>query len=211
MKFATLADRIGNAFKVCTAIGGTAAMMAFAPSAHAIVVVSPAANIVVPATNAGIYINVISGAAGASTTPGWDINPWGDTFLGFFNPVTQTGAYVVGAGAGAAPSNLAVGSVVSVGSTFGSGTANFTAGWNLNATNYVGFRFLNEGNGLIHYGYAAIAVGSAVTNRTVSRIFYENVPGASISVVPEPASVAMMLLGGLVVGGVALRRRRIAA
>ena len=185
-------------------------MMAFAPSAHAIVVVSPAANIVVPANVAGIYINVISGAAGAATTPGWDINPWGGTFLSFFNPVAPTGGvYVVGAGA--TPSNLAIGSVVGVGSIFGSGAASFTPGWNLNATNYVGFRFLNEGNGSVHYGYASIAVGSAVTNRTVSQIFYESVPGASISVVPEPASVAMMLLGGLVVGGVALRRRRIAA
>ena len=210
MKFATLAERIGSAFKVSTAIGGAAAMMAFAPSAHAIVVVSPAANIVVPANVAGIYINVISGAAGAATTPGWDINPWGGTFLSFFNPVAPTGGvYVVGAGA--TPSNLAIGSVVGVGSIFGSGAASFTPGWNLNATNYVGFRFLNEGNGSVHYGYASIAVGSAVTNRTVSQIFYESVPGASISVVPEPASVAMMLLGGLVVGGVALRRRRIAA
>ena len=206
MQVANLAAHLSKAFvsiprlpslQHCAAITATAATLAFAPATHAVVVVSPAFNIPVPANTEGVYINVVTGVAGAAiNAPGWDINPYGTAQLAFFNPTAPTGGvYVVGAGT--TPINLAVGTVITAGSSFGSGGANFTTGWNLTATNYLGFRFLNEANGQVHYGYAAIAVGSAVTTRTVTRIFYESVPGASISVVPEPASVAMMLLAML--------------
>ena len=77
----------------CAALVGTAAVLAFAQPAHAVTVVSPAANITIPLTAAGIYINAVSGVSSVTPagSPGWDINPFGSTSLAFFNPATPAG------------------------------------------------------------------------------------------------------------------------
>lgn len=222
MRFAELSQRIGSAFDLsarlrplthCAALGAVAAMLSLAPAANAAVVASPAANIAVPATVSGIYVNVITGAAGAAgATTGWDINPWSSTSLSFFNPSAPAGGVYVVTG-GTTPVSLAVGSVIDGSSSFGSGAANFAASWMLNSTNYFGFRFLNEGNGEVHYGYGSMIVGASPTARSIGELFYESVPGVGITVtaVPEPSTWAMMALGGVALGALARRRRKQAA
>src|SRR6201747_689142 len=78
-------------------VGSLVALAAFAPSAQAVVVISPASNIAVPLTTTGIYINVVSGVSSASpaAAPGWDINLWSATNLSFFNPTAPTGGVYV--------------------------------------------------------------------------------------------------------------------
>lgn len=199
---------------VVAAALGAGALLA-ASSAHAIVVYSGPVNIVVPATTAGIYINVVTGASGtAAATPGWDINPWGSAGLGLFSPAAPAGGvYVMIPGSTVQVANLAPGATVGAAGPFGSGsnTAANAVQWTLNSSaNYFGFRFNNESGGTLHYGWAQLAIGATITDRRVIGYAFESTPGTGIlvgdvGVVPEPATYAMMSLG--VLGLLAARRR----
>ena len=107
--------------------------------------------------------------------------------------------------------------MVGSGSTFAASPAAATYGsgagqWTLNATNYFGFSFIGE-DAALHYGYGTMIVGATALNRTVGRLVYESVPGASITVsaVPEASTTAMLLAGGALLAGVSLRRRKAVA
>lgn len=193
------------------AAGSAAALLVLAPAAHAVVVVSPAANIPIPVTTAGIYINVVTGAAGtAGATSGWDINPWGNASLQMWAPSSGGGGIVTSGGSFAA---LPAGAIVGPASTFADSPSGASggSGWVLGAENYFGFSFLNEGNGQIHYGYGIISVGSSfnAAGRSVVNLFYESQPGVAITTapIPEPSTYALMI-GGLAAMGAWGRRRR---
>ncbi len=230
MKITTLTAQLGGVFQFSptlkskvhgAALGGAAVLLAFAPAAQAVVVVSPASNLVVPLTSAGIYINVVSGVSNVApaSAPGWDINPWGSatstSALNFFNAalpagtVPASGSYVVSVVGQVA--SLAAGTVVGATTPlFGSGQATTTAAtspWVLNATNYFGFRFSGD-DGLLHYGYGTMIIGGSLQTRTVGSLFYESAPNTAITVVPEPSTYALMLMGALGVVGAAMRRRQ---
>ncbi len=198
------------------AISGIAALLAFSSAAQALPTLSIAANVAVPLTTQGIYINVVSGATGPSTTTGWDINPWGTTTttsaLNFFNPAAPTGGVYAVSIAGQV-ANLALGTSVGPTTTFGSGQATTTAAsrpWVLNSVNYFGFRLLNEANNQVHYGYGSMLIGSSLQTRTVQNLWFESTPGVAITVaaIPEPSSIALMLMGAVGVAGLVARRRR---
>jgi hypothetical protein len=198
------------------AAGAAVAAALCSTAAHAVVVVSPAANVAVPLTTAGVYINVVSGANSPTpaSAPGWDVNPWGSTTstsaLNFFNPTAPTGGVYAISIAGQV-ANLAPGTVVGAATTYGSGQATTTAAtspWALNAINYFGFRF-NGDDGQLRYGYGTVIIGSSLQVRTIGNLFYEDTPGASITVsaVPEVSTSAMLLMGGIA-GAFVLRRRQ---
>jgi MYXO-CTERM domain-containing protein len=182
-------------------------------SANAQIVHSGIVNIGVPATTNGLYLNVVTGATNlpaggsGSSVPGWDINPWSATGFALFSPsgLPTLGAYVVTAPGFAA--NMAFNAEIGAGSTYGSGTGSNIAQWNLNSDqNLVGFRFRNEANNEIHYGWARFAFGANVLDRTLVEYAFDATPGASIGagVIPAPSAMALLGLGGLVAG----RRRR---
>ena len=198
--------RISNRLEKHLAVALTAAA-GIAASSNAAVVAWENCNLVIPNTIDGLYINVqaqTTGSAG-SVVAGWDINPSSATSLTWFN-ATGTGMMrFPGVTTGSAGS-LAIGTVVGVSGSFGSGAVTVGSApgnWQLNAVNYFGFRFVAADGGT-KYGYGTFAIGSSIAgaDRTITNLYYED-SGASITVVPAPGAIALLGLAGF-----AGRRRR---
>jgi hypothetical protein len=174
--------------------------------------ISPATPLLVPATTAGVYINVVTGvhSSNPSAVPGWDLNPFSTNALSFFSP-SNLGS--VGSMLGSPTSSLQVGTLVDATGAYASVAAVFGSNpgqWTLNASNYFGFRFRNESNNQIHFGWGRMDVGATALVRSVAELYYEDTPGAAISVVAVPEPTGALLAAGAV-GLMALRRRRQAA
>ena len=185
-----------------------AAASVVAGAANAAIVHWANANLVVPNTIDGLYINVetrTSGSAG-SVVAGWDINPYSATSLTWFN-ATGTGMMRYPGVTTGSAGNLAAGTVIGATGSFGSGAVTVGSApgnWVLNSVNIFGFRFV-AADGLTHYGYGFFQIGSSISgaDRTITDIFYEDVAGTAITVVPAPGAIALLGLAGL-----AGRRRR---
>jgi hypothetical protein len=189
------------------AVGVAAASASVANAA----VVNRTLNLSIPATNNGLYINIETGASGttASSTVGWDINPFGATALSFQSPLTNPVSGMMrapGATTGVAGS-LSGGTIVGSSGSFTSSVSpvtfgNAAGGWRLNADNYFGFKFVAAA-GTQHYAYGIMRIGASATSRTLVSVHYESVAGAQITVVPTPGAAVL-----LAVAGFASRRRR---
>lgn len=194
--------------RTAVAAAAGAAMLTAASSSFANVIWSGPINLAIPATLDGLYMNVVTGATGATgtATPGWDINPYSATGLSFY---TSTAAPNNATTTGTINTPLALGAAIGAGSTFTTGVVTPTASlWNLNSSNnYVGFRFLNEAGGTVHYGWMQIGLGASLANRTLVSYAFESQPltGLQAGVVPEPGTYALMGLG---LAGVMLAARR---
>jgi hypothetical protein len=182
------------AFATCAAV---------APDAKAVVIYyepNAGAGWVIPDSINGLYINVETQATGADQFPGWDINPFGSSSLSWLNAVGAGMLRYPGMTSGPT-GNLALGTTVgSTGSYNGGGPVVVGGGpvvvgsapgnWQLDATNYFGFKFLASDN-QTHYGWGAMQVGSAITTRTITAIGWEDQAGVAILVgdTGAPASV----------------------
>ena len=216
----TLLNRVDTRLAACAAAAG--ASLAVVPSSDATIVYSGPVNISVPATTAGIYLNVVTGVFNTvpGNVPGWDVNPFGSTTLQFFNPAAPVGGvYVVNAPGGAsatAPDNLPFGFLISVLNGYGSGAGESTGAtaFTLNSTNnYVGFRFTEAtlNGGAVTYGWFQLSIGATLTTRSIIGYAYENTSGLGIAagatgVVPEPSTLA--LLGVMAAGALGVRAWR---
>jgi hypothetical protein len=177
-----------------------------ATSAHSAVVHWGNANLVIPATYAGLYINVEARTTGSDKAlSGWDINPYGTGSLSWYAPI---GGGILHIEDSVGPSNLPLGALVNaLGiyeeepiSEFGDALYN----WQVNASNYFGFSFA-AADGFLHYGWGRMDVGADPSVRTLVEIAYEGSAGEGIAVgaVPTPGAIALLGLAGLV-----NRRRR---
>jgi len=157
------------------------------------------ANLRVPNTIDGLYINVearTTGSAGAEVA-GWDINPYNATSLTWFN-ATGTGMMrfpgVTTGSAGSLALNASVDSAASYGS--GAVVVGTAAGnWRLNSLNYFGFRFV-AASGSTHYGWGSFRIGASISgpDRVITELAWETTAGAPIRV----GDTGMRLPSGLV-------------
>ncbi|MFM1824027.1 MAG: hypothetical protein RI967_2293 [Planctomycetota bacterium] len=184
--------------------GAAAAAAVVVGSANAAIVHWADANLTIPNTIDGLYINVETRATGSSggSTAGWDINPYSATALTFFN---ATGSGIFRLPGATTPSNVPVGTMISSAGTYGAGSASTSSAvgaWVLNGENYFGFRFVAADGGT-KYGFGRFVIGAALNgaDRMISDLWYED-SGAGI-MVPAPGAVALLGLAGL-----AGRRRR---
>ncbi len=206
------ASSVQSRLALCAAaLAGTAATV---PNADATVITN-STPIVVPATLAGIYLNFLTGVAGASagSNPGWDWNPYRQNAgnLGFYwapTPANSSGGVASSAATGSYL-DLAPGATVSGASIF-SQVITLAAGnpFLTSGTHILGFRFFNEATQAINFGY--LTVTNTAPNgfpTTVVSYSYEN-NGGAITVVPEPSTNALLALTALVLGAVGVRQWR---
>jgi hypothetical protein len=208
-----MSDRLGKILAGTAAItAGAVGVVGTPDTAEAAVFSSGVVNIPIPANIDGVYLNVITGATGTSgsSVSGWDVNPYAlSTGPAFFSPNTNaTVASQHGVvGSGTTVTDIGPAGVVGPASTFLNGartTSTFTPG----VEGVLGFRFLNEAGGTVHYGYARIIPPSTSTAGiagTIIEYAYEGTPNTAIAV-PEPASLSLLALGAVGL----LRRRSVA-
>lgn len=195
---------------------GTGGLMLAPQSAEASIVWSGPVNINIPSTTAGIYLNVVSGVSGGSSTPSWDVNPWSSSTLSYFNPSSPSGGVYVRNVGNTAVANLPFGAMIGAtpdgGRVFGSGAAT-TSGNDphiLNSSdNLIGFRFVDPslgGGTTTHYGWMRISLADTLQGqpRAIVEYAYEDSGAAIPAGVPEPASLGMLALGA---AGIVARRR----
>lgn len=225
MKTKTLLNRVdGRLAGYATLAGAALAAPAFAPSAEADIIYSGMVNINIPSTTGGVYLNVATGVNSTATSGavGWDVNPWSSTNLSMF----ASAAVNAGVGGGvyvgsAVPNNyfnLAFGTIINGSSAFsGTGTSTF-GGANplqLNGSgNLIGFRFFNEGTGMVNFGWMRISLGgtSGAQPRTLVEFAFDNTgAGIGAGVIPEPSTLALLSVMAVGAVGVRVWRKRKAA
>jgi hypothetical protein len=204
--------RISNRFEKHIVAAAAVAMGAAAAANAAIVTWN--ADLIIPNTVDGRYVNVetqVYGSA-AGVVAGWDINPYGTSTSTMSWYVEAPNGCVMGYGQSGTLDGVASvsgGTLVGAASTFGAASYSgnpkssvIYGGWMLNAANYFGFRFI-AADGLTHYGYGIMTVGANMGVRTLTSVSYESVAETSITVVPAPGALALLGLASF-----AGRRRR---
>jgi hypothetical protein len=194
------------------------AILAMAAGTRAAVIQSGTLNLSIPATSDGLFVNVQAATVypgpGFPTFPGpgsnYDFNPYYSSGWQFFGPgssgmspsvAAAARGYVAGTTSGPA-TRLALGAVIGPASVLN--TSSVVAGSNFSGqTGYLGFRFRTEPDLAIHYGYALVTLPTTQTAGTLVSYAYESTANTAITIVPEPASLALLGAGVLV-----LRRRR---
>lgn len=172
-----------------------AALCVCSTTTMAAVVDSPIDNLSLPNTFIGLYINVVSGAAGTSAAAGWDFNAFtnGTNLIFDWNNAPAGSA---GGVANASPTGtfvgLAPGATVSAASLFATNTSATTGSPFLTTQNgYLGIRFRNEATGQVNYGYLRLTTtASSGFPATILCARYENT-GAAITVATCGATADM--------------------
>jgi len=211
-----------------------AAALLAAGGADAGLVYSGIVDLNAPANSFGIYLNLLTGENGTSSSgvSGWQFRVWGTTSLRIGTNPPLSDNYFIGTSPetstlpGGRLVSLDIGSTISVASppssmssdygwsnnegSSGSATVGSSSGnFRLNADNYVGvLDWRSETEYFI--GWIRIAVGSDITQRTVKDWFLStgttSAPAATVTVgtIPAPGAVTLLAAAGIV----GTRRRR---
>ncbi len=217
---ANLKARLSGHLAACTA-AAIATSAAVTPEAKAAVVYykpNAGAGWVIPATNNGLYINVETQVTGSSdgSVVGWDLNPYGSDGLRWYSSIGGGQLRYPGITTGTA-GNLPLGTTVSSTGSYNTSTSLVVFGaspgnWQLNASNYFGFKFV-AADTQTHYGWGRMDVGAAATTRSIMEIGYESTAGTSIlvgagSAPPPSVPGPLPLFGATAAFGWSRRLRR---
>lgn len=145
--------------------------------------------ITVPNTTAGVYLNLVTGAAGlAAAAPGWDVNLWGSPTapagLRFFSSAAAGSQYV---GASAIINLLPPNTLVSAASTFT--TSGQSPAFQAGVTGgYFGIRFLDQASA-VRYGWVQMTtIGPTGFPATITGYCYQD-DGTGITTGTTPVSL----------------------
>ena len=162
-------------------------LFALASAGKAAVVCDSVPPITIPATTAGVYVNLVTGVSAITPAgaPGWDFNPWSATLnFWFWNAADPSSAGGVAAATGGNILVLANGDTID-GARFYSdeqpASAEAAAWRATNIGQFLGIRFWNEGTAAINYGWMQIDT-TATTGHpaTIQSWCYED-SGAAIT------------------------------
>ncbi|HEV8240849.1 MAG TPA: hypothetical protein VGS57_15900 [Thermoanaerobaculia bacterium] len=147
-------------------------LFALASAAKGTVQCHPSPAIPVPATTAGVYVNLVTGvnATTPAGAPNWDFNPWGSSSINFWlnnsaDPAGNPDGNVA-ASAGGTLLVLSSGATIDATSFYSTETPNATAmaPWRTTQTGkYLGVRFYNETTASTNYGWIQIDTVSPTT------------------------------------------------
>jgi len=172
-------------------------------------------NLSIPATTAGLFINVqsrVTGTTGASVL-GWDLNLYTTnlstpslTMYGNIGTRYMRTPGQFGYAVGNLPEEQDVGAVQfaqglfnpegdAYSAIFNTAGQSGVGNWNLNSINYFGFRFAAN-TGATHYGYGRMDVGASANVRTLKYIEWNETAGAAVQVIPAPGALALLGLAG---------------
>ncbi len=174
------------------AVAFRAAVLAFAlfaSSADAAEHCVANANLTVPATTEGLYLNLVTGTSATTEAgvPGFDVDlyavantePTGQLRF-YWGPASNGGAGV--ASSGDIYAALTSGQLVSPASLFTRAAfGGNTSAWQAGSTAYLGMRFQNEGTGAINYGFLHLTTSAPLGfPATINGWCYES-SGAAIT------------------------------
>jgi hypothetical protein len=151
----------------CVHAIGWSLLLACTGAAATVMCVS-SANLNVPATSEGLYVNLVTGVSGQTeaSVPGFDIdiyaavstNPSGQMRF-YWGPAATGGAGVVSSGDSYLV--LGAGAVIGPASTFSRAAfTGDTSAWQGGTTGYLGTRFLNESGASTTYGWIQLSTNA---------------------------------------------------
>jgi hypothetical protein len=183
--------RFANSLRRALGLSAGALLLAGAPVTGMAAIVCSSAAVPVPNNADGIYLNLVTGASGASgsAAPGWDINlyntgasPGALYFFWPSSPANTSG----GASTATIYDALSAGATIGPGQTYilnsGSGGAAPFVNWQTAQTGkYLGIRLNNESTSTINYAWLQMDTGAnAGFPATINKYCYDNT-GASIT------------------------------
>lgn len=164
-------------------------------------------NLNIPATSAGLFINVQTQVSGSTTAQvlGWDFNLYSGsqltaslTMYGYLGTKFMRAPDQFGYWPGNLPEKTLVGPTSSWLPEGQDYSAVFSSvgqpgNWNYNSTNYFGFKF-QANSGSTHYGYGRMDVGANANIRTLKWIDWETTAQTGLPVIPAPGILAALSL-----------------
>ncbi|MEO8670413.1 MAG: hypothetical protein ABI411_03795 [Tahibacter sp.] len=144
--------------------------LALSGALHAATICTQGANLDIPATSEGLYLNLLNGLSGPTegSVPGFDIDIytpanasppgqlkfyWGSASTGGAGVVTAGDAYAV----------LGIGQTIGPGSVFSRAAfSGDTSAWQAGASAYLGMRFRNEATAVTNYGWLLLSTAAPV-------------------------------------------------